>query len=70
MKVILNGEEIYVPDRLTVDGLLSHLNIGRERVAVELNLDIVPKVRFGDAVLNDGDRVEIVSFVGGGSYNN
>ena len=66
MKVIVNGEEKEIPEGLTVVGLLNKLGIGKERVAVELNLDIVPKSRFAETVLNDGDRVEIVSFVGGG----
>jgi len=66
MKVIVNGEEKEIPEGLTVVGLLNKLGIGKERVALELNLDIVPKSRFAETVLNDGDRVEIVSFVGGG----
>lgn len=66
MRVVVNGEEKEISEGLTVDGLLNKLGIGKERVAVELNLDIVPKSRFAETVLNDGDRVEIVSFVGGG----
>jgi len=66
MKVVVNGEEKDISEGLTVEGLLNKLGIGKERVAVELNLDIVPKSRFAETVLNDGDRVEIVSFVGGG----
>ena len=66
MNVAVNGEEKEIPEGLTVEGLLNKLNIGKERVAVELNLDIVPKNSFADVVLKDGDRVEIVSFVGGG----
>ena len=66
MKVVVNGEEKDISEGLTVEGLLNKLGIGKERVAVELNLDIVPKGRFGDTILKNGDRVEIVSFVGGG----
>lgn len=66
MKVVVNGEEKDISEGLTVVGLLNKLGIGKERVAVELNLDIVPKGRFGDTILKDGDRIEIVSFVGGG----
>lgn len=66
MNVAVNGEEKEIPEGLTVEGLLNKLHISRERVAVELNLDIVPKGRFDDTILKDGDRVEIVSFVGGG----
>ena len=66
MKVVVNGEEKEIPDELTVEGLLNLLNIGKERVAVELNLDIVPKAKFAETALKDGDKLEIVSFVGGG----
>lgn len=66
MRVVVNGEEKEISEVLTVDGLLNKLGIGKERVAVELNLDIVPKNSFADVALKDGDRVEIVSFVGGG----
>lgn len=66
MKVWINGDVKEIGEGLTVDGLLNKLEIGKERVAVELNLNIVPKGRFGDTILKDGDRVEIVSFVGGG----
>ena len=66
MKVVVNGEEKDISEGLTVEGLLNKLGIGKERVAVELNLDIVPKGRFDDTILKDGDRIEIVSFVGGG----
>ncbi|MBM2838942.1 MAG: thiamine biosynthesis protein ThiS [Deltaproteobacteria bacterium] len=66
MKVMINGEVREVSEGLTVLALLAELGIQKERVAVELNLDIVPKGRFGDTILNNGDRIEIVSFVGGG----
>lgn len=66
MKVNINGEEKEFSDGLTVAALLHELDIQKERVAVELNLDIIAKARFEDTVLRDGDRVEIVSFVGGG----
>ena len=44
----------------------SQLRIGRERVAVEVNLDIVPKPAYDSHILSDGDKIEIVQFVGGG----
>jgi thiamine biosynthesis protein ThiS len=66
MKVVVNGEEKDISEGSTVEGLLNKLGIGKEMVAVELNLDIVPKGRFDDTILKDGDRVEIVSFIGGG----
>ena len=67
MKIHINGEVREVFEGLPVIALLDELGVQKERVAVELNLDIVPKGRFADTILKDGDRVEIVSFVGGGS---
>ena len=66
MKITLNGEPKELQDGHTVTALLEELGIQKDRVAVELNLDIVPKGSFADVVLKDGDRIEIVSFVGGG----
>ena len=51
---------------LTVAALLEQEGFARDRVAVERNGDIVPRAKYADTVLQDGDRVEIVRFVGGG----
>jgi sulfur carrier protein len=66
MNVQLNGEQKEVSEGSTVAGLLNSLGVGGERVAVEVNLDIVPRARHATHVINDGDRIEIVQFVGGG----
>lgn len=66
MKLVLNGEEQEVPDRLTVAALLEHLKLPRERVAVEVNLAVVRRALHATHELRDGDRVEVVAFVGGG----
>ena len=66
MKILLNGQQTEVRDGSTVVDLLAAHCIGRDRVAVEVNLDIVPRTRHADHVINEGDRVEIVQFVGGG----
>lgn len=66
MRIFVNGEQKELSGGLTVIALLAELGVQTERVAVELNLDIVPKGRFGDTILKEGDSVEIVSFVGGG----
>ncbi len=66
MTLTLNGEQTEIQDDLTVGGLLSHLDIEPARVAVEVNLDIIKKSDFSTRVLKDGDKVEIVNFVGGG----
>ncbi len=65
MELLVNGERMDGASR-TVLGLLRQLDIDPRRVAVEVNLEIVPKQNYETAPLNDGDRVEIVQFVGGG----
>ncbi|MDD2541201.1 MAG: sulfur carrier protein ThiS [Desulfuromonadaceae bacterium] len=66
MRIILNGDAIEKADGLTVETLLQQLGISRERVAVELNANIVPKAGYEKQLLSDGDKIEIVHFVGGG----
>lgn len=66
MNITLNGDARTIPDGLSVDGLLRHLGIESRKVAVERNLEIVPKSTFPTTTLADGDRLEIVHFIGGG----
>jgi len=71
MKVHINGEERNFPDQatpapFTLAALIESLAMKPDRVAVELNRDIVPRDRWPDTMLKDGDRLEIVHFVGGG----
>ncbi|MBV9570716.1 MAG: sulfur carrier protein ThiS [Alphaproteobacteria bacterium] len=66
MKVTINGEEHRLQGPLSVDALLSQLGIERGKIAVERNLEIVPRSLYGDTRVLDGDRVEIVQFIGGG----
>ena len=67
MKIVLNGEERHVGESLTVSGLLEQLGMKADRVAVERNLNIVPRDQWLCTELAEGDRLEIVHFVGGGS---
>jgi len=67
MKVVINGEDRTVESPLTLAGLVQALGMKADRVAVELNRDIVPRDRWDQTQLADGDRLEIVHFVGGGS---
>ncbi len=64
--IIVNGEQKEVVGPLTVLGLLEKLEIDLRRVAVELNLEILPKSEYTTTTLQDDDRIEIVQFVGGG----
>lgn len=66
MTVTLNGEAREVPEGLTVAGLLGHLGLGADRVAVERNLEILPRARWDETPVQAGDRFEIVHLVGGG----
>lgn len=66
MELTVNGEPRTVPDQVTVAQLLEVLGLPRERVAVEVNLDVVPRAEHASRRLSPGDRVEVVSFVGGG----
>ena len=63
--VKVNGEMMDM-DGKTVAELLEAMDAGSQRVAVELNMDIVPRASYGETLLKDGDSVEVVSFVGGG----
>lgn len=66
MQVILNGSPADINEGSTIAELLEQLRIGRERVAVEVNLEIIPKLDYESHVLAPKDKIEIVHFVGGG----
>ena len=66
MQVRLNGEMREIPEGLTVAGLLAHLGVKAQRVAVEVNEAVVTKDRYDQQRIVPGDSVEIVAFVGGG----
>ena len=66
MEISVNGEMKTVADGIAVSELLETLGVTKGRVAVELNRQIVPKAEHDSATLSAGDKVEIVSFVGGG----
>ena len=66
MTIKLNGDPHEVQGPLSVSALLAHLDVDSRRVAVELNLNVVKKAAYDSSVINDGDEVEIVNFVGGG----
>ena len=66
MQLIVNGEQKNYPNVTTLAQLLVELGMKGDRVAVELNRDIVPRAQWDETPLRDGDRLEIVHFVGGG----
>jgi thiamine biosynthesis protein ThiS len=67
MKLIINGEEKSVENVSSLSSLLQHLGLKADRVAIELNREIVARGVWDSTILTDGDRLEIVQFVGGGS---
>src|ERR1041384_4654866 len=67
MLLHINGEEREFPDGLTVAALVAQLGMKQDRVAVELNLEIVPRTAWDNTTLKSGDKLEVVHFVGGGS---
>jgi thiamine biosynthesis protein ThiS len=66
MNVVINGEAKEIPEGLTVTRLLGHLGIHPGRVAVERNLEILPRAKWESTPVQADDRYEIVNFVGGG----
>lgn len=66
MRATVNGEVRELPEGLTVSGLLQHLGVRAERVAVERNGAVVKRARHPEERLQAGDVLEIVTFVGGG----
>jgi len=66
VQVVINGAAREVPAGTSVAGLLGLLGVDRTQVAVERNRDVVPKKSYDQTVLADGDRLEVVTIVGGG----
>ncbi len=66
MRITLNGEPYDLDEPLSVADLLVRLALDARRVAVEHNLVIVRRPLFAETLIHEGDRVEIVNFVGGG----
>ena len=66
MRLVVNGEERQVEPSTTVTALLASLGLGDTLVAVERNEEVVPRAKHESTELHEGDRVEVVHFVGGG----
>jgi sulfur carrier protein len=66
MKLWVNGEERAVEAVADVAGLVAALGLDSRKVAVERNLQIVPRSTYGATPVAEGDRIEIVHFIGGG----
>ena len=66
MNIQVNGKPREIAAGSTVGKLLGELGVTQPHVAVEVNLEVVPRAEHRGTVLNDGDRVEVVTLVGGG----
>lgn len=66
IRIMVNGKDRRVPPGATIASLLSTLDLDRRLVVVELNEEIVRRTELDDVAVRDGDRVELVHFVGGG----
>ena len=66
MEIILNGEKREFSEGVTIVELIQQLRLPADRLAVELNLQIVKREQWRECALKEGDRLELVQFVGGG----
>ena len=67
MRVQVNGEIREVAEKITLDELVRELSLAPERLAIELNREVVRRAVWPETQMREGDQVEIVHFVGGGS---
>jgi len=66
MNIIVNGVSQKITENCTTEQLLDQMGFGGKRVAVELNLEIVPRSDYSQTLIADGDKIEIVRAIGGG----
>ena len=66
IKILLNGETREAPGEIDLDHLLELFSLPSQRVAIELNKNVIRRADWPQTVVGDGDRIEVVHFVGGG----
>lgn len=66
IKFILNGEEKTLPQKITISELIAKYNLDIRKIAIEKNLEIVNKKDFDKIFVENGNKIEIVHFIGGG----
>lgn len=66
MKILVNGEERSLADDYTLAHLVEEMGLSQRRIAVEINQQIIPRSGYADYSLQSGDRVEVVTAIGGG----
>ncbi|MCK4709128.1 MAG: sulfur carrier protein ThiS [Gammaproteobacteria bacterium] len=68
MNIILNGKAHSLPDQYTIHDLIEELGLADKRLAVEVNLDIIPRSEHKNHQLQENDKVEVVHAIGGGQH--
>ncbi|MFN0277555.1 MAG: sulfur carrier protein ThiS [Pyrinomonadaceae bacterium] len=66
INILLNGETLEVAKEIKLDELLEFFSLPRKRVAIEINNSVVSRSDWPDIVIGEGDKIEVVHFVGGG----
>jgi thiamine biosynthesis protein ThiS len=66
MQVTINGQTEEISDELNLSALLKHFSLPQERIAIELNKEVVRKKDWENIKIADGDKLEVIHFVGGG----
>ena len=66
MKIFVNDEEIVLEKQINIEDLLNKFSLDKRKIAIEKNLEIVSQSQFSDVFVNEGDRIEIIHFIGGG----
>lgn len=66
MQIQVNGDSLQVNEGISLSDLINQLELGEKRIAIELNLEIVPRSQHAETLLAEADRVEIVHAIGGG----
>lgn len=66
MEIIVNGDKVHCEEGITLEQLIENLHYQKSRIAVEVNGEIIVKDKYGSCTLGPADRLEIVTFVGGG----
>ena len=66
MKIIVNGEEMSLPEDLNIQNLIAQLGYINKRIAIEINKEIIPKSKYQSHLLKNLDKVEVINAVGGG----
>jgi len=66
MIISINGESRDVPDNCSAQNLIIFLEMQNDKIAMEVNLEIVPRSTYSDFMLKNGDKIEIVRAIGGG----